>query len=186
MSARRRAALAMRAALTFSCAVLVHGAVHAAGSGSFVLDSPAHGIMVACALALLAGACVPAGLFAPAAERRRRLALLRSALAPGRSSTFAAIITQVALAVALLGAEGASLSPHRILAAAVCGVVALVITTLALRASGRRIADFLAAFFAACDRTCAAVALRTTDAGVVRVLVAFRMFPANRPPPVVA
>ena len=186
MSARQRAALALRAALTFSCAVLVHGAVHAAGSGSFVLDSPAHGIMAACALALLGGACIPMGVFAAPAERRRRLALLRAAVAPGRWTILAALLTQVALAVALLGAEGATISPHRVVAAVVCGVVALALTTLALRFSSRRIADFLSAIFAACDRTRAVVALRTTDAGVVRVLVAFRMFPANRPPPVVA
>jgi len=186
MPARRRAALALRAALTFSCAVLVHGAVHAAGSGSFILDSPAHGIMLAVALALLAGACIPMGLFAAPAERRRRLALLRDATAPGKWSTLSAALTQGLLAAALLGAEGASLSPDRIAAAIVCGVVALFATTLALRGSARRIVALLAAFTTTRDRTRAAFVPRATDAGITRVLVPFRLFAANRPPPAVA
>ena len=186
MPARQRAALALRAALTFSCAVLVHGAVHAAGSGSFVWDSPAHGIMAAVALALLGFACVQLGVFRAAAERRRRLALLRDAVAAGPWSTLSAVATQAALAAALLAAEGAALSPHRLAAALLCGLIALALTTCALRASSRRIVDFLVAFFRACDRTRVAIALRTTGAGLVRVAVAYRLFPANRPPPAVA
>ena len=186
MPARLRAALALRAALTFSCAVLVHGAVHAAGSGSFVWDSPAHAVMAAAALALLGGTCIPLGLFAPSAERRRRLALLRGAFSSGPWSTLAAVATQAALAAALLAAEGAELSPHRIAAAIVCGLIALALTTFALRGSSRRIVLFLAAFFSARERTRAAFARRTREDAFVRAAVAFRMFPANRPPPAVA
>lgn len=185
MAARHGAALALRAALTFSCAVLVHGAVHAAGSGSFAWDSPAHAAMLACALVLLGGASIPMGLFASPSERRRRLALLRARQCAGPWSTMAAIATQAALATALLAAEGASLSPDRIVVAMFCGLAALAATTFALRGSSRKIAALLAACFATCDRTRAAFTARATDAGITRILVPYRLFAANRPPPAV-
>ncbi len=139
MLARRRAAFALRGALTFSCAVLVHGAVHAVGDRSFVWDSPAHGVMLAVALALLAGVAVPLGLVGPRRERRRRLALVRAAPGPleRAAGSPAAVAGQAVLAAALLAAEGAVARARPAALALASGLVALLCSTLLLAAGGR-------------------------------------------------
>jgi hypothetical protein len=187
MTPRRRAAFALRGALTFSCAVLVHGAVHAVGARSFVWDSPAHAVMLACALALLAAVAVPLGLAGPRAERRRRLALVRSALGPPSARGLAAgIAGQAAIAAALLGAEGAVLAPDRLLLALASGLVALLCTTLLLAAGGERVVALLAALATASVRSAAPAAARRRRAPRLRASDPYRLFVPNRPPPLAA
>lgn len=187
MTPRRRAAFALRGALTFSCAVLVHGAVHAVGARSFVWDSPAHGLMLAAALALLAVVAVPLGLIGPPRERRRRLALVRAALGPlGPRGWAAGIAGQAAIAAALLGAEGASLAPERLLPALLSGLLALLCTTLLLAAGGERVVALLIALATTGVRPPAPATARRRLAPRLRAADPYRLFVPTRPPPLAA
>ncbi len=187
MTPRRRAAFALRGALAFSCAVLVHGAVHAVGDRGFAWDSPAHAAMLAVALALLAGVAVPLGLVGPRRERRRRLALVRAALGPltPRGAVVGAL-AQVGLAAALLGAEGAVLAPDRLALALASGLVALVCCTLLLAAGGERVVALLVALAATRPRSAAPRPLRRRPAPRLRASEPYRLFVPTRPPPLAA
>jgi len=123
------------AALTFSCAVVVHGVIHAAGNHAFVWDSPAHVVMLIAALVMLAGVAFPLGLIGSAGERRRRLALVRAGLGPMRPALVVfGLAVQAGLAVALLAAEGAAIEPDR-LVVTWCAVVALLCSGFLFRAT---------------------------------------------------
>lgn len=187
MSPRKRKALALRAALTFSCAVLVHGVIHAAGSGGFVWDSPAHLVMLAVALALLGGIAGPLGLAGPARERRRRLALVRAALPRTRGAELGWVLaTQAALAVLLMGAEGTVLDPQRLAIALVCGVAALVFSALLLARCERRVVALFQALAATAGRRDRSCVIVRRAPRVVHVAAPFRLFVPNRPPPIAA
>ncbi len=126
MRPQRQAAFGLWAALTFSCAVVVHGVIHAVGAHAFVWDSPAHVVMLAVAVGLLTGVAVPLGIVGPARERRRRLALVRAGLGPMRPAlVLFGLAVQAGLAVALLAAEGAAIEPDRLAVTLLCGLVAL-------------------------------------------------------------
>lgn len=184
---RRLAALALRAALTYFCAVLVHGAVHAAGSRSFALESPAHVVMLLTALAGLLGAAYALGVFAPAAERRRRLALNRASLPlHGPAAIAATVAGQGFLAAALFLPEGTGLDPQRLLLAVVCGLLALVLTTVLFAARSRGVVNLLAAFFALRERRVAPLTFHVRTACRVRTSAPSRLFVPNRPPPIAA
>ena len=187
MPPRRRAALGLRAALTFSFAVLVHGAVHAAGSRSFSWDSPAHVVMLVVALGLLAGVAVQLGATRPSRERRRRVALVRAELgAPGWAGVVATGAAQAAIAVALLFAEGAALEPDRIVVAVVSGVLALLCAAFVFRTTRERVLSILVAFAAPSVPAPAVPRARRTPRALVRLTVAYRLFVPNRPPPALA
>ena len=188
MPPRRLAALALRAALTYFCAVLVHGVVHAAGDRSFVPASPAHVVMLATSLAGLVAGAYALGLFARGSERCRRLALTRAALPHSRG--FGALAGTVAgqglIAAALFLPEGVGLDPHRLLLAVICGILALVLTTrlFAVRRGG--VVELLVALFAARERRAAPVALCVRTEHRVRTSAPSRLFVPNRPPPIAA
>jgi hypothetical protein len=183
----RSAAFGLWAALTFSCAVLVHGVIHAVGAQAFVWDSPAHVVMLAVALGLLAAVAAPLGLVGPARERRRRLALVRARLGPPGLATAAfGALTQAAVAVLLLVAEGASLEPARLAIALACGLVALACSAFLFRATRDRIVALLAAFAAAADKATAPPRLRRLALRPARATVPYRLFVPNRPPPLPA
>lgn len=185
MSPRKRKALALRAALTFSCAVLVHGVIHAAGSSSFVWDSPAHLVMLGVALALLAGIAGPLGLAGPARERRRRLALVRAALPRTRRAEIASmLVTQGALGIALMAAEGTVLDPQRLAVTLVCGITALVLSALLLAGCERRVVALLQALAVTAGRRDRSCVIVRRAPRVVRVAAPFRLFVPNRPPPI--
>jgi hypothetical protein len=187
MPSRRTAALGLRAALTLSCAVLVHGALHAAGDRSFVLDSPAHVAMFAAALALLSLAALPLRLFGPSRERRRRLALLRAALPRNpRVEAATAVVTQAALAPALLAADGAVLAPDRLVLAVACGLVALAFSALVFAGSTCPAVALLVALFTARERDDAPLAPARRPPLPVRLCADFHLFVPNRPPPIAA
>ncbi len=183
----RSAAFGLWAALTFSCAVLVHGVIHAVGARAFVWESPAHVAMLAVALGMLAVAAVPLGLVGPARERRRRIALVRARLGPATPLTAAfGLLTQAGVAGLLLIAEGASLEPARLAMALVCGLVALLCSACLFRTTRDRVAALLAAFAAAADQTTAPPLQRRLALRPARATVPYRLFVPNRPPPLPA
>jgi hypothetical protein len=183
----RAAAFGLWAALMFSCAVVVHGVVHAVGAQAFVWDSPAHVVMLAAALGLLAAVAGPLGLAGRARERRRRLALVRARLGPFTAATAAVgALTQAGIAALLLGAEGASLEPGRLAMALACGLVALICTAFLFRAGRDRFVALLAAFAAALDQSTAPPPLRRSALRPARATVPYRLFVPNRPPPLTA
>jgi hypothetical protein len=184
MSPRRGAALGLWAALTFSAAVLVHGVVHAVGARTFVWDSPAHGVMLAAALALLAAVAAPLGLVGPASERRRRLALVRAALGPVTPGLAAfGLATQALLAALLLAAEGASLEPDRLALALLCGLIALLCSAFLFRAARDRVVGLLVALVAALTPAAPRTALRRFAPRPLAATDRYRLFVPNRPPP---
>jgi len=180
----RSAAFGLWAALTFSCAVLVHGVIHAVGARAFVWDSPAHVVMLAVALGLLAAVAAQLGLAGPARERRRRLALVRANLGPVTVATagFGAL-TQAGIAVALLAAEGASIDPERLGLTLICGLVALLCSALLFRATQDRVVAVLVAFAAAVPPETGRTALRRFAPRPACASVPYRLFVPNRPPP---
>jgi hypothetical protein len=183
----RSAAFGLWAALTFSCAVLVHGVIHAVGARAFVWDSPAHLVMLAAALGMLAAVAVPLGLVGPARERRRRLALVRARLGPPTAATAAfGLLTQAAVAGSLFGAEGTSLEPGRLAMALACGLVALLCSAFLFRATRERVVALLAAFAAALDQATAPPPMRRLALRPARATVPYRLFVPNRPPPLPA
>jgi hypothetical protein len=183
----RTAAFGLWAALTFSCAVLVHGVIHAVGAQAFVWDSPAHAVMLAAAVGLLAAVATPLGLVGPARERRRRIALVRARLGAFTPATAAfGLLTQAAIAGLLLAAEGASLDPSRLALALACGLVALLCSGWLFRATRDRFVAVLAAFAAAADTATAAPPRRRLALRPARATVPYRLFVPNRPPPLPA
>jgi hypothetical protein len=187
MLPRRCAAVGLWAALTLSFAVLVHGVIHAAGSGAFVWDSPAHVVELASALALLSGVAVRLGFGGSRRERRRRLALVRSDLGPPTPLTIAVgALTQAAVAVLLLSAEDATLDRDRLVGTVLAGILALILSALVFRGARDRVVALLVALAMtdACARPHAVQRRR-----IVRRLcacVAYRLFVPNRPPPAFA
>jgi hypothetical protein len=183
----RAAAFGLWAALTFSCAVLVHGVIHAVGARTFVWDSPAHGVMLAVALGLLGAVAAPLGLVGPARERRRRLALVRARLGALTPATAAlGLLTQAGIAGLLLAAEGATLEPGRLALALACGLVALLCSAWLFRAGRERFVAVLAAFAATADKATAPPTRRRLALRPARATVPYRLFIPNRPPPLTA
>ncbi|HEY0393839.1 MAG TPA: hypothetical protein VGD01_05035 [Candidatus Elarobacter sp.] len=187
MIPRRRAAFGLWAALTFSAAVLVHDAIHAAGSRSFVWDSPAHVVMLVAALGLLAAVAAPLGLVGPARERRRRLALVRAALGPVRPAVAAVgLAVQGALAALFFLAEGASLEPERLALALLCGLVALLCSAFLFRATRDRVVALLVALVATVAPAPPAATQRRHVPRPQRATAPYHLFVPNRPPPIAA
>jgi hypothetical protein len=187
MFPRRRAAFGLWAALTFSSAVLVHGVVHAAGARAFVWDSPAHALMLAAALGLLAAVAVPLGLIGPARERRRRLALVRAALGPvtPRVALFG-LAVQAGIAALLFAPEGVGLDPERLVMALLVGLVALLVSAFLFRATRDRVVALLVALLASIAPAPPRATLRRRAPRPARATVPFRLFVPNRPPPLFA
>ena len=180
----RTAAFGLWAALTFSCAVVVHGVIHAVGAQAFVWDSSAHLVMLAAALAMLIAVAGPLGLVGPARERRRRIALVRARLGPPTLATAAfGALVQAGIAVLLLAAEGAALEPGRLTMSLACGLVALLCSALLFRATRDRVVALLAAFAAVLDQATAPPPVRRLALRLARATVPYRLFVPNRPPP---
>ena len=187
MFPRRRAALGLWAALTFSSAVLVHGVIHFAGARAFVWDTPAHAVMLVVALGLLAAVAAPLGLVGPARERRRRLALVRAGLGPVTPGLSAfGLLIQAALAVLLLAAENASLDPERLATAVLCGLLALLCSGFLFRATRDRVVAVLIARAAAAAPAIPRAVLRRRTLRPLRATLPYRLFRPNRPPPALA
>jgi hypothetical protein len=187
MTPRRRAAFGLWAALTFSAAVLVHDAIHAAGSRSFVWDSPAHVVMFLTALGLLGGVAARLGVVGPARERRRRLALERAALGPVRPAVAVfGLGVQGGLAGLFFLAEGASLDPERIGLALLCGLLALLCSAFLFRATRDRVVALLVALVATVIPAPPAATRRRRTPRPLRATAPYRLFVPNRPPPIAA
>ena len=183
----RPAAFGLWAALTFSCAVLVHGVIHAAGARAFVWDSPAHLVMSAVALGLLIAVAAPLGLVGRASERRRRLALVRARLGPITPATMVfGALTQAGVAALLFVPEGTSLEPGRLAMALGCGLVALFCTAFLFRAARVRVVAVLASFAAVADQATAPRPICRPALRPARAAVPYRLFVPTRPPPLAA
>ncbi|MBV8369226.1 MAG: hypothetical protein JO036_09940 [Candidatus Eremiobacteraeota bacterium] len=184
---RRRSGLGLWAGLTFSSAVLVHGAVHAAGERSFVWDSPQHVVMSVVALGLLAAVAAPLGLVGTRRERRRRLALARASLGPVTPRLLlGGAAAQAALAVLLFAPEGAFLEPDRVVQAVVCGLVALLCCAFLFRATRDRVVALLTALVTGLEDALPRATLRRRVPRPARATVPYRLFIPNRPPPLAA
>jgi hypothetical protein len=187
MAPRRRAAIGIWIALTFSSAVLVHGVIHAIGARAFVWDSPAHAAMLLAALAMLAAVAGPLGVVGPAGERRRRLALIRAGLGPvGPALTGFGLATQAAIAAALFGAEGVSLDPERLVMALVCGLIALFCSSFLFRATRDRVVAVLLALAATAETSVSRIASRRRRRRPAHATIPYRLFVPTRPPPAFA
>jgi hypothetical protein len=187
MPARRRAAFGLWTALTFSSAVVVHGVVHAVGSRAFEWDSPAHVGMLVGAIGLLGTVVVRLGVFGAASDRRRRLALVRSALAPATTSfALVGLLTQILIAVALFVPEGVGLDPERLVSAIACGLIALLCSAFWLRATGERVVSFLVACCALRIAAAPRTALARTVIEPLRATAPYHLFMPTRPPPTFA
>jgi hypothetical protein len=187
MTPRRRAAFGLWAALTFSCAVLVHGALHAAGERSFSFDSPQHVVMSLAALGLLLAVAVPLGLVGAPRERRRRLALVRASLGPLTPRVVAlGMLAQAALAVLLFAPEGAFLEPDRLVQGLLCGLIALLCSAFLFRATRDRVVALLTALVTALAPALPRTTLRRRAPRPARATVPYRLFIPNRPPPLAA
>ena len=182
----RAAAFGLWAALTFSCAVVVHGVVHAVGAQAFVWDSPAHVVMLAVALGMLRAVAAPLGLVGPARERRRRLALVRAQLGPGRLAhrgvrRCSPRPGSPALLLAAEGAVASSLAGSRPRWRA--GSPRCSARRCLFRATRDRVVALLAAFAAAADQATAPPPVRRLALRPARATVPYRLFVPNRPPP---
>jgi ABC-type proline/glycine betaine transport system permease subunit len=187
MPPRRRAAFGLWIALTFSCGVLVHGVVHAAGERSFEWDSPQHAVMSLVALALLAAVAVPLGLVGTRRERRRRLALVRASLGPATPRVVAfGVAAQAVLAVLLFAPEGVFLDSDRLLQGLLCGLVALLCSAFLFRATRDRVVGLLTALVTALASVLPRTTLRRRAPRPARATVPYRLFIPNRPPPLAA
>lgn len=185
MRAQRLAAFGLWAALTFSCAVVVHGVIHAVGDRGFVLDSAAHVLELTVALGLLAAVAAPLGLVGSPRERRRRLALVRAGLGPARPALLLfGLALQGGIAVALMAAEGASVEPDRLALTLLCGLVALLCSALVFRATRDRVIALLEQLVVATSAPEVPRALlRTAVPRLAAATVPYRLFVPNRPPP---
>jgi hypothetical protein len=187
MRPQRQAAFGLWAALTFSCAVVVHGVIHAVGDHAFAWDSPAHVVMLVAAVAMLAGVALPLGLVGPARERRRRLALVRAGLGPMRPVLILfGLAMQAGLAVALLAAEGATIEPDRLVVSILCGLVALLCSGFLFRATRDRVIELLVRLIESAAPVSPRTALRRRAPLRASATVAYRLFVPNRPPPAFA
>ena len=145
MSRARRDAFAITASLTFAFGVLGHLVVEIAGqNGRLDLYTPAHGVMSAVALLALWWSLGRLAGARSGAERRRRIALVRTAVGADSPAFFAAVtVAQATIAVAILGLEGFSLAPHALLAAIVSLIIGVLAGTFALRLARRRLVAVL-------------------------------------------
>ena len=187
MRSQRQAAFGLWAALTFSCAVVVHGVIHAAGDHTFVWDSPAHVVMLVAALAMLAGVALPLGLVGRARERRRRMALVRAGLGPMRPALIVfGLAVQAGLAVALLAAEGATIEPDRLVVTLLCGFVALLCSGFLFRATRDRVIELLTRLIESVAPASPRATLRRRAPRRAAATITYRLFVPNRPPPAFA
>jgi hypothetical protein len=177
-------------ALTLAFAIVAHVLAEALGSRSSLggLLTPVHAALGSAALAALAWAAFALGLHRPAAERRRRLALIAAAV--DRRSGFGRAVLdaglQGAVAFGTLAIEGIRFEPGRLWLALGCALGALFFGALVLR-TARRGAPRIAAFFAPHARI---VRVRPLAHGplcpppplAVRSRL-YALFIPNRPPP---
>lgn len=177
-------------ALTLAFAILAHVLAEALGSRSGLLGllTPVHASLAAAAVTAFGWSALTLGLNRPAAERRRRLALLAAAV--DRRSGFGRLAGDLAIqgsvAFGTLALEGTSFEPSRLWLALGCAFAALGFGALVLHAA-RRGAPRIAAFFAAHTRV---VRVRPLASGRIapppllpQRRRAYALFIPNRPPP---
>jgi hypothetical protein len=150
MTPNRLDALLVVSALTFAFGVLSHLLVEAIVSGGRLeLVTLSHVLMSIAAPAALAWSIARIGGFRHDAERRRRVALVRSSLRAHRPHFFAGVsLAQAAIAGGILRLEDIAVAPGQLLTMLLSIVVAVVAGTLVLAAAQRRIRVLLASWLA--------------------------------------
>lgn len=140
----RRDAMLVGASLTFALGILSHLLVEAVVTGDHLeLFTTSHVLLGLAASVLLVWSVVRIG--GGRGERRRNLALLRSALrADTRGFSLVAALAQGGVAAAILVLEGIAIAPGHMLAALASGLLALLAGTLVLRRARRQIVVVLA------------------------------------------
>jgi hypothetical protein len=122
------------------------------------------------------------------ADRRRRLALARSAVArTGRRSVLAACVLQLGLAAGTLMLEGAAFSGMQLIIAVAAALLAVLAGSLALRSVERRILGLIDTVFVSPERQREAPRRRGIGAPVlVATERLYVLFVPKRPPPTFA
>ncbi|GAC1580149.1 MAG: hypothetical protein NVS3B7_14610 [Candidatus Elarobacter sp.] len=154
-----------------------------AGCNWAVLLRPAHLALLALLLGGASAAAYGLGYGLPAAERRRRLGLVRAGLRVDRQpllATAAGAVVQAMIVMTTLSLDGSALHPTRIALALVAGILAIVFGALAIRIAERHIVDLALA------RPRRSSARAGTNRSIVRPLRstrAYALFRPNRAPP---
>jgi hypothetical protein len=143
-------ALVIAAAFTIAFGVLSHLIVEAVVNGPRLeLATPAHGLMAGGSILALVWSFARIGGSRSATERRRRTALVRSALRIDRPAFFLALAcAQATIAAGILRGEEIVIAPQHMLAALVSGALAVLAGSLALRLARRPICTILSSWAA--------------------------------------
>jgi len=173
--------------LTLASALVAHLVFDALDDGLLaIVTRPVHLVYVLIVLAAFAGAAFEVYAHR-GGERRRRIALMQSAL-PGRHAPIiGSILAQLALALTTLRLEDGGFAGPHLAFAALCALFALFVGALALRRleSGLlRLA--LAAFAPRRPRPVSRPAFDAPLRAVVCADLAYGLFRPNRPPPTFA
>lgn len=181
----RLGAWGLTGALAYSFAVIIHGVIHAVGVDHAVILSTPHAIMALSAIVLLALSVRALGAGTTNAERRRRLALVRTHFARASTSVTVAIAAgEVLLAGGLFLTEGVAPDLDRLGIAILSGAIALGLTALALRVARRRVIAVVAFFVAAvCDEGGCSIQQASTCRPLLNVRTVFHRRLQFRGPP---
>jgi hypothetical protein len=150
MTSNRLDALLVVSALTFSLGMLSHLLIEAVvAGGALDLFTLSHGILAVAAPVALAWSIARIGGHRHDAERRRRIALVRSSLGAHRPAFFVAVaLAQTAIAGGILRYEDIAVASGQIVPMLLSVVLAVVAGTLVLAAARRRIRMVLASWLA--------------------------------------
>jgi hypothetical protein len=172
--------------LTLASALLAHLIFDAIESGlAAIVTRPIHLVYGAIVLAVLCAATLEI-VRARGADLRRRNALRWSSLRLGGARLMAATIAvQGMLAATMFALEGGAVDGTRLVVAALCALLAIVVGTFVLRSVHRRVAHFVAGTFAA--RRPPSLPITSLRPGAIYAAHPiddpYYLFRANRPPP---
>jgi hypothetical protein len=188
----RRTALLLYLALSVPFGIAVHLGSEFAGLGRDADDlafSPLHGYLAVLAVIALSTFATAGGFFAPAAERRRRIGLMASALPfSGRGPGFFAFSAAIQFGfflVTQLG-EGCPLCQGDALVGVIAAIVASLIGSFALIALRRQIVHVVSVLARTVERGRSLLQRRLPRHQSPLVVTAFATFAStrgNRPPP---
>jgi hypothetical protein len=173
--------------LTLASALIGHLIFDAVDDGpSAILTRPVHLVYLAVVVLAFAGAFRE--LYGHRrSERRRRVALMQSALRDRGTPLAGSLVAQLVLAAATLRLESTQLAPGHIAAAALCALAALSVGALLLRRFESGLLRLVRAVFTARrPRALVAAAAAAPILPAVRGDRAYGLFRPNRPPPIFA
>lgn len=173
--------------LTLASALVAHLAFDAADSGlAALVTRPIHVLYALIVAVAFAGAAFDVYGHG-SAERRRRVALMQSALGDRRTPMLVSFLVQVALAGGTVRVEGPAGGGPQLLLSVLCAVAAMLVGALLLRRIESSILRLVLAAFAGRrprGRALRSAAMRPRVAAAVES--AYHLFRPNRPPPLFA